>query len=49
MFNDGWEKADAKTQRSIILLTDGRVDVSKDKTVHVLMTEPGVFCPWLKN
>lgn len=27
----GWEKADAKTQRSIILLTDGRVDVSKDK------------------
>lgn len=27
----GWEKADAKTQRSIILLTDGQVDISKDK------------------
>jgi uncharacterized protein (TIGR03503 family) len=27
----GWEKADAKAQRSIILLTDGQVDISKDK------------------
>lgn len=27
----GWEKADSKAQRSIILLTDGQVDISKDK------------------
>ncbi len=26
----GWEKADAKTQRHLILLTDGQVDISKD-------------------
>jgi hypothetical protein len=26
----GWEKADAKVNRSIILLTDGQVDISKD-------------------
>ncbi|MFT4607465.1 MAG: hypothetical protein ACI9V8_001003 [Urechidicola sp.] len=27
----GWEKADTKAKRSIILLTDGQVDISKDK------------------
>ena len=27
----GWEKPDDKTQRSVILLTDGQVDISKDK------------------
>ena len=27
----GWEKVDTKTQRSVILLTDGQVDISKDK------------------
>jgi uncharacterized protein (TIGR03503 family) len=27
----GWETADSKVKRSIILLTDGRVDISKDK------------------
>lgn len=27
----GWEKQDTKTQRSVILLTDGQVDISKDK------------------
>jgi uncharacterized protein (TIGR03503 family) len=26
----GWEETDVKTQRSIILLTDGQVDISKD-------------------
>ncbi|MFT5659036.1 MAG: hypothetical protein ACI9KN_002317 [Gammaproteobacteria bacterium] len=27
----GWEKLDVNTRRSVILLTDGRVDISKDK------------------
>lgn len=35
----GWEKADAKAQRSIILLTDGQVDISKDKQKNKVSRE----------
>jgi uncharacterized protein (TIGR03503 family) len=30
----GWEKVDVKTQRSLILLTDGQVDISKDEQTN---------------
>ena len=30
----GWEKADPKTRRNLILLTDGQVDVSKDVNLN---------------
>ncbi|MCP4186240.1 MAG: VWA domain-containing protein [Gammaproteobacteria bacterium] len=35
----GWEKADAKMQRHLILLTDGQVDISKDATKNARSRE----------
>ncbi len=35
----GWEKADAKMQRHLILLTDGQVDIAKDATKNARSRE----------